>query len=96
MKLPTITTLQFAVLAALVNGSLSGLKLRIKLSRIGVIKTMPGFYQLMSRLERDGLVKGEYIKRQLSATQIVRERRYAITFAGFRAVKQFKNFVSNQ
>ena len=51
------------------------------LGRYGVRRTAPAFYQMMARLERDGLIDGWY-GQVVVGDQAVTERRYRITKAG--------------
>jgi DNA-binding PadR family transcriptional regulator len=83
-KLPTITHLQFLVLAILSDGEQPGRAVRTIIARHGVRRTAAAFYQMMSRLERDGLVEGWY--EQITVRdQPVTERRYRILPAGAKA-----------
>lgn len=67
--------MQFLVLGLLRNGELPGRLIRDTLAEHGVKRTAPAFYQLMARLERDGLVEGWYEQITVGA-QAVTERRY--------------------
>lgn len=73
--------LQFAVLGVLGGGDLSGREIRQQLNNLGVDKSGPAFYRLMSRLEESGLVEGWYQQVVVSG-QILRERRYRATAEG--------------
>ena len=84
MKVPRLTHLQFLVLGALRVGDRSGKAVRAELRTLGARKSGPAFYQLMARLEDDGLVEGWY-EQQVVEGQILRERYYRITAAGKRA-----------
>ncbi len=83
MPLPEITHLQFLVLASLFDGEQSGRFLRLKLDENGERKSGPAFYQMMARLERDGMVEGWYDQVKVG-DQFVTERRYRTTAAGSR------------
>ena len=76
-RLPRLTHLQFLVLGLLRNGEQPGRLLRDALASHGVKRTAPAFYQLMARLERDGLVEGWYGQITVGA-QAVTERRYRL------------------
>ena len=58
-----------------------GRVVRDLLGSYGVRRTAPAFYQMMARLERDGLVNGWY-GQVVVGDQAVTERRYRITKAG--------------
>ncbi len=79
--LPPVTHLQFLILEALRDGEIAGAEVRGILADHGVRRTLPAFYELMSRLERAGLVVGHYAPKLVKG-QNVRERRYALTAAG--------------
>lgn len=80
-RIPDITHLQFLVLAVLRGGSRTGHAVRKALSRHGVRRSGPAFYQMMARLEDAGLVDGEYDQRVVEG-QIIKERRYTLTARG--------------
>jgi DNA-binding PadR family transcriptional regulator len=80
-RLPDLTHLQFLVLGVLRGGEQPGRTVRDALSQYGVRRTAAAFYQLMARLERDGLVDGFYGS-VVIGDQSVTERRYRITAAG--------------
>jgi DNA-binding PadR family transcriptional regulator len=81
MPLPDLTHLQFLVLAALMEGERSGRDIRGRLSKEGIPKSGPAFYQLMARMEEAGLVEGRYADVVID-DQVVKERRYTITGTG--------------
>jgi DNA-binding PadR family transcriptional regulator len=83
-RLPQLTHLQFVVIGALSGGEQPGRVVRDALARYGVNRSAPAFYQMMARLERDGLVEGWY-GQVAGATQAVTERRYRATPAGAKA-----------
>jgi DNA-binding PadR family transcriptional regulator len=87
-----LSQLQLAVLNCLLNGDLSGRDLRAQLASLGWRKSGPAFYQMMSRIEDAGLVKGNYTKRLVSGQQI-RERSYRITASGERAWEEVVAFL---
>ena len=79
--LPDVTHLQFLVLGILRGGSRTGGAVRKALARHGARRSGPAFYQMMSRLEDAGFVTGEY-DQKIVDSQIIKERRYALTPAG--------------
>ena len=80
-QLPDLTHLQFLILGVLRGDEQPGRVLRDALAGYGIRRTGPAFYQLMARLEKDGLVDGWY--EQLTVgDQAVTERRYRITADG--------------
>jgi DNA-binding PadR family transcriptional regulator len=90
-KLPKITHMQFLVLGLLRDAEQPGRVIREALAAHGVKRSAPAFYQLMARLERDGLIDGWY-EAIVVGDQAVRERRYRITAAGTRAWRQTRAF----
>lgn len=76
-QLPRLTHLQFLVLGQLRDGEQPGRAIRETLTRHGVGRTAPAFYQLMARLERDGLIDGRYEQIEVNG-QAVTERRYTL------------------
>ncbi len=79
--LPEITHLQFLVLGSLRGGELPGLTIRRMLTDHGIRRSGPAFYQMMSRLEDSGLVRGRY-RQKVTRGQTITERRYRLTGAG--------------
>ena len=82
-QLPDLTHLQFLVLAVLHGGEQPGRVVRDALAAYGVRRSAAAFYQMMARLERDGLVDG-YYGQVVVGDQSVTERRYRITPEGAR------------
>jgi DNA-binding PadR family transcriptional regulator len=80
-RLPGITHLQFLVLGNLLSTTQPGRAIREALAGYGVRRSGPAFYQLMARLERDGLVEGWY-EQITVGDQSVMERHYRIRPAG--------------
>lgn len=80
-QLPRLTHLQFLVLGLLRDGEQAGRAIREALERHGVRRTAPAFYQLMARLERDGLIEGRYEQIAVGG-QAVTERRYRLRARG--------------
>ena len=89
--LPRLTHLQFLVLGLLRAGEQPGRVVREALAAHGVRRTAPAFYQLMARLERDGLVEGWY-DQVIVGGQAVTERRYRIRPAGARVWTEARDF----
>lgn len=94
MKLPRITHLQFSVLASLRGGEQAGKAVRAQLAELGLRRSGPAFYQLMSRLEDAGLVAGRY-EQQVIDGQIIKERVYTITEKGERAWQTTRDFYAD-
>lgn len=80
-QLPVLTHLQFLVLGVLRGDEQPGRTVRDALGAYGIRRTGPAFYQLMARLEKDGLVDGWY-EQITVGDQAVTERRYRITAEG--------------
>lgn len=91
MRLPDISHLQFAVLGVLLTGEHTGRAIRAQLRQLRVRQTGPAFYQMMARLEDDGLVDGCYAQKVV-AGQVLRERRYSITDAGRKSWAESRRF----
>jgi DNA-binding PadR family transcriptional regulator len=89
--MPDITHLQFLVLGMLRSGPQLGRHLRKELTRHGVRRSGPAFYQMMARLEDAHLVDGEYDQKVLRG-QIIKERRYALTPLGATAWNATRDF----
>jgi DNA-binding PadR family transcriptional regulator len=93
-RLPQVTHLQFLVLAVLQSGERPGRTVRKAIGHYGVRRTAAAFYQMMARLERDGLVEGWYDQITIG-DQAVTERRYRVTPAGARAWEDTRAFYEN-
>lgn len=91
MRVPKLSHIQFMILALLQARDASGKEIREALRRSGVRRSGPGFYQIMSRLEDAGCVRGEY-RQEIVDGQIIRERCYEITAAGRRACRDSRDF----
>jgi DNA-binding PadR family transcriptional regulator len=89
--MPAITHLQFLVLGMLRAEPQLGRTVRRELTRHGVRRSGPAFYQMMSRLEDAGLVAGEYDQKVIGG-QIIKERRYTLTPAGAAAWNATRDF----
>ena len=93
-KLPRLTHLQFLVLGLLRDGEQPGRVVRDALATHGVKRTSPAFYQLMARLERDGLIDGWY--EQITVRdQAVTERRYRLRPQGGRLWTEARDFYAD-
>ena len=90
-RIPNLTHLQFLVLGVLHGGEQPGRIIRDALAEYGVRRTTAAFYQLMARLERDGLVDGYYGSVAIK-DQNVTERRYRITASGSRLWAETRTF----
>jgi DNA-binding PadR family transcriptional regulator len=91
MPLPTLTHLQFLVIAELLRGAARGRDLRTRLRAAGVRQSGPGFYQMMATLEDAGFVSGRY-DQQIVDGQIIRERHYKVLASGMTAWKTSRDF----
>ena len=80
-ELPGLTHLGFLVLGILLSGEQSGRAIRRALEAYRIRRSAPAFYQMMARLERDGIVEGWYDQVKVG-DQAVTERRYRATAAG--------------
>jgi len=83
-SLPAITHLQFLVIGSLLSSERPGREIRKLIAAYGIKRSGPAFYQMMARLERDGLVEGWY-EPLVVREQTVKERRYRIRPAGSKA-----------
>lgn len=95
MPLPDLTHLQFAILDVLGPREKSGKEVRAKLGKRRIRKGGPAFYQLMSRLEDAGFVKGRYQQIEVDG-YLVKERRYRITGGGEAARRGSLEFYSRR
>lgn len=89
--LPELTHLQFLVLGVLRAEERPGRVVRDALAGFGIRRTGPAFYQLMARLEKDGLVEGWY-EQITVGDQAVTERRYRISAAGKKRWNEARSF----
>ena len=90
-QLPPLSHLQFLALGVILSAEEPGRVIRDVVADYGERRTGAAFYQLMARLERDGLAEGWY-EPIVVGDQAVRERRYRITAAGTRAWRQTRAF----
>jgi DNA-binding PadR family transcriptional regulator len=90
-ELPAITHLQFLVLGVLQSGEQPGRVIREAIAGFGVRRSSPAFYQMMARLEREGLVEGWY-EQITVGDQAFTERRYRVRPAGSKAWTQTRSF----
>ena len=91
MRLPELSHLQFAVLGLMLQQPRSGSEVRDALKQFRVRQSGPAFYQMMSRMEKTGLVEGWY-ERQMVEGQAIKERHYRITAEGKRAWRESRRF----
>lgn len=91
MALPKLTHLQFMTIGFLQHGARCGHDLRVALRRSGVRTSAPAFYQMMSRLEDHGLVRGSY-DQQIVDGQMIRKRCYEVNALGARARQASRDF----
>lgn len=89
--LPQLSHLQVMVLECLGPHKRPGRELRQLLAENKIRKSLPSFYQLMSRLEDADFVEGEYIQKIVEG-QIIRERSYRITAQGEKALRDTLEF----
>lgn len=82
-ELPRLTHLQFLVPGILLAAEQSGRIIRQAIEQYGIRRSAPAFYQMMARLERDGMAEGWYGQVKVG-DQAVTERRYRATAAGTR------------
>jgi len=90
-ELPDLTHLQFLVLGVLLTGEQSARTIRRAIDEYGIRRSAPAFYQMMARMERDGIVEGWYVQVK-AGDQAVTERRYRATAAGSRMWTQTRAF----
>ena len=90
-QLPALSHLQFLALGVILSSEEPGRVIRDVVADYGERRTVAAFYQLMARLERDGLIDGWY-EPVVVGDQTVRERRYRITATGTRAWRQTRAF----
>ena len=92
-QLPDLTHLQFLILGVLRGDQQPGRVLRDALAGYGIRRTGPAFYQLMARLEKDGLVDGWY-EQVTVGDQAVTERRYRLTADGKKQASDHRTFAA--
>lgn len=88
---PKLSNLQFLVLGVLRAGPQTGRSVRSELEQFDVRKSGPAFYQMMSRLEAAGFVRGWYTQAIVKG-QIIRERHYELETAGSGAWERNRDF----
>jgi DNA-binding PadR family transcriptional regulator len=86
-----LSKLQYFVLTRLVRGQKSGQSLREDLASNGMKRTGPGFYQIMYRLLKGGLIEVEEKPIILGGKQY-REKHYRITDKGVFACEEHFRF----
>ena len=89
--LPSVTHLQYLVLDVIRGREWSGREIRKSLKEHGISKSLPAFYQLMSRLEDSGFVEGRYVQRDEDGVMLT-ERFYRVTAEGSAAFAETYNF----
>jgi DNA-binding PadR family transcriptional regulator len=87
-KLPDLSRVEMAVLAALVGKERYGLEIRNELGEAGQSVSLAGLYTSLARLENHGLVKSRWGDDQVEVRQGARRRYYALTALGARAIKE--------
>jgi DNA-binding PadR family transcriptional regulator len=92
--MPTLNHRQFFIVN-LVSEEHSGRHIRDCLKAQGVHSSLPAFYQLMARLEADGLVKGRYIMRK-GQGHILKERHYRSLAYGRRECQAVRDFYNGR
>ncbi|KAA3609401.1 MAG: hypothetical protein DWQ01_08700 [Planctomycetota bacterium] len=93
--IPDITTKQFMVLGCLRGSEMTGKELRAELAKEGLKQSMPGFYQMMARLEKDKLVKGWYDTHETNGRKR-RVRKYQILGSGVQVFNQVLRFLETR
>jgi DNA-binding PadR family transcriptional regulator len=91
MPMNELTQLQFLVLTKIGAVERSGRDVREMMEQEGYRKSLPAFYQLMSRMEDAGLVSGANYKIDIDGQPAV-ERRYKVTGAGRNAANDTRRF----
>lgn len=76
-----LSDIQFLVLSLLMGGSQKGRALREAMKQEGKSKSLPAFYQLMSRMENAGLVKSWH-ETIVVGGQTLKEKYYELTGTG--------------
>jgi PadR family transcriptional regulator, regulatory protein PadR len=87
-KIPELSRVEMAVLAALVGKERYGLEIRNALQDAGQPVSLAGLYTLLPRLENQGLVTSRWGDEEVEARQGAKRRYYAITALGARAIKE--------
>jgi len=93
-KIPKITHLQFLILKIVIKASPLGTTAICVREQSGWDSSLPSFYQFMKRMERGGLIEGNY-QQMIFESQMIRERRYKILPAGLNAYKETVAFYKN-
>src|SRR3989338_7630989 len=90
--LPDMTHLQFVVLLSLNNeGEVAGAEIREKLLEVGHETSLAAFYQLMARLEMQGLISGRHVV-HVEQSQTIREAVYLLTEKGSENIRAIVDF----
>lgn len=91
MAIPTISHLQVFLLYALATEPRYGETLRKLLLAEKHESSEPAFYQLMSRMEKEGLIRSRIAKSWVAA-QLIKERVYRLTAAGKATLRDVREF----
>ena len=91
MGLPTITHLQVVILSTLASGDRPGKDVRNALAKSGLTISLPSFYQLTARMEKDKLIVGSY-QMVPGSVKTLRERLYGLAPEGSKALQQTYRF----
>lgn len=93
-KLPDLSRVEMAVLAALMPKERYGLEIRATLEGLGQPLSLAGLYTMLPRLEKQGLVTSRWGDEKVDVRQGARRRYYAITGSGVKALKETKAVVT--
>lgn len=95
LPLPTVPHLQILILDILFSTEqVSGEEIRNELDAYGEKREGPAFYQLMARMEKSGLIQGQY-KAFKWNKRVYREAFYSITDDGRKAYQTTWKFYAN-
>ncbi len=95
MSLPKISHVQFAILAALIGGPMTGRELRKVLKEEGALRSGPAFYQLMARMEGGKLVKGTDERVEIKGYPVT-QKRYRVLAGGRSAFSGTLAFINRR
>ena len=91
MPLPSLTSLQAAILDSVGSRETAGHQIRDYLKNQGIRISGPAFYQAMARLEEAGFVKGRY-ENEVIEGQVIKRRVYRLTGHGEAALHETVRF----
>ena len=91
---PNVTYRQIVVLSIINSGITDGKDLRNALAGLGLYKSLPGFYQLMGRMESAQLVVGTFRREDVNGYSI-RHKSYSVTSVGLESLLVFGQFVES-